>query len=196
MILFNIGIDEGVLNDNLLVSFDFDVSKHEYINVFCWFFVHRQIKQVFLPLVCPLQFYRSVMNKSTFGVLLDLLKKVCSNFQVRSPGINEFECLKETPLVLFHEVENTYHTCPALSSDRVDKDRITLWKWFIYKPDYFFGDLVFIIENQLPVVINPIESEEFQISLYLSICSRNDSMVIILNLFPCTIDDMIYLIQS
>ena len=115
------------------------------------------ILQSFWPLICPP--FDSLLP---FRKLLQLLKKVGSDFKILPSWINEFECFEEAPLKLEHEVDDSNNTWSTLSSLRQQKHTRSSIIGFIYKFYNFKRHLIMVIKYQLSVIINPVEGEEFK----------------------------------
>lgn len=117
-------------------------------------FIHRQVAQNLIPFFSPFNFFSYrfysiswIQNNSwTFCILLNLLKKICSDFKIWSSWIDELKCFKQWPLKLFHEIYNSNNRGPILSSNRMNQHSCTFIKCFINKSNNFFWNSVLFIK--------------------------------------------------
>lgn len=116
--------------------------------------------------------------------LHELLEEAAPQFKVRPPRVNKLKSFEEGPVVLLHQVDANDTTCAILTSDRVDKDAIEIFRCLVDEIKYFLSHLVILIEKKLPILVKPVEGEIFY----------TDRGPLVLYLLARTIDDVRYFI--
>lgn len=98
------------------------------------------------------------MLESVFKVT-ELLNKVNSDFQVRSPGVHELKCLEQGPSVLAHKVGGKNTRSSALTPHRVDQHALSLFCSHIDEVKDLIGNPILDVKKNLVFVILPVERQ-------------------------------------
>lgn len=92
---------------------------------------------------------------------LQLVQEVGTDFQIWPSGVHELQGFEEGPLELLHKVQNRHNTRATLPPDRVKQHTRPRVDGLVDEPNDFFRDSVLFVEDELPVVVEPVEREEF-----------------------------------
>lgn len=93
--------------------------------------------------------------------LLQLLQEGASDLEVRPARVDVLEGLHERPVVLLHEVDANDAASAALAPDRVDEDAVELVGSLVDEILDLVRNLVIVVEEELAVVIKPVEGQVF-----------------------------------
>ena len=91
--------------------------------------------------------------------VLQLLDESCLYFEVWPPRVEELKGLDHGPPVLAHQVARKDTRGTALASDRVDEDALALLAGFFNEVKYFLRCDVSLVEQDLLLLIKPVERE-------------------------------------
>lgn len=98
----------------------------------------------------------------SFDVDLQLVQEIGSYFKVGAPRVHELQRLQERPLEFLHEVQNGHDRRSALASHRMDQHARPLVNGFVDESHDLLGHPILLIEDQLPIVIQPVECQKLE----------------------------------